>query len=78
MYDIKIKALEQKKTNFYNMLQNMVNELNVIQRAYSKPTITPETPLATSYIVSELYMQDPEEYNLTYTFAPYPAYKELA
>lgn len=77
MYDIKIKALEQKKTNFYNMLQNMVNELNVIQRAYSKPTITPETPLATSYIVSELYMQDPEEYNLTYTFAPYPAYKEL-
>jgi hypothetical protein len=77
MYDIRIKSIEQKKKNFYNMLQNMVNEFNVIQRAYSKTTITPETPLATSFIVDELYMQDPDEYNLSYSFAPYPAYKEL-
>ena len=76
-YDLQIKALEQKKTNFYNLLQNMVNEFNVIQQKYSKPTITPETALSSSYIIDELYMQDPNEYNLSYSFAPYPAYKEL-
>lgn len=77
-YDTHYKALQQKKTNFYNLLQNMVNEFNVIQQKYSKPTITAETPLEPSFIIDELYMQDPNEYNLSYSFASYPAYKELA
>ena len=76
-YETQINALEQKKTNFTNMLKNMVNEFNVIQLRYSKPTITPEATLQTSYLIEELYMQDPKEYNLSYEFSPYPAYKEL-
>ena len=77
-YDLQIKALEQKKTNFYNLLQNMINEFNIIQMKYAKPTITPETLLTPTYLIDELYMQNPEDYNLSYAFAPYPAYKELA
>ena len=77
-YDLQIKALEQKKTNFYNLLQNMINEFNIIQMKYTKPTITPETLLTPTYLIDELYMQNPEDYNLSYAFAPYPAYKELA
>ena len=76
-YQMQINGIEQKKTNFTNLLKNMVSEFNVIQLKYNKPTISSETKLIESYLVSELYMQNPEEYNLSYNFAPYPAYKEI-
>lgn len=76
-YDLEIKALEQKKLNFYNLLQNLINEFNIIQLKYAKQTITPEVALTSDKIINELYMQDPEEYNLSYSFAPYPMYKEI-
>ena len=70
----------------YSLLTNMVNEFNVIQIRYGKQTITPEVSLADEEkisdptkrkIISTLYMQNPDEYNLSYAFAPYPAYKEI-
>ena len=76
-YEVQIKALEDQKTSFTNMLKNLVNELNVIQLAHNKPTITSDTPLKSSYIIEELYIQDPSKYNLSYAFSPYPAYKEI-
>ena len=76
-YKTQINSIEQKKTNFTTLLKNMVSEFNVIQLKYNKPTITSETQLISSYLIPELYMQDPTEYNLSYEFSPYPAYKEL-
>ena len=77
-YDLQIKALEQKKTNFTSLLQNMVLEFNTIQNENNASPISATTFLEDSFLIDALYMQDPDEYNLSYAFAPYPAYKELA
>lgn len=78
--DTEINALTQRKKDMYSLLTNMVNEFNVIQIRYGKQTITPEVRLtdeANGKLIDSLYMQNPDEYNLSYAFAPYPAYKEI-
>ena len=77
IYDTQILALELKKKGFYSILKNMVDEFNTIQIRYSKMAITPEMEITPSILNNDLYMQDPREYNLSYNFAPYPAYKEI-
>ena len=74
---MEINALNQRKKDIQSLLTNMVNEFNVIQMRYNKQTITPEVKLTSDKLIDTLYIQDPSEYNLSYAFAPYPAYKEI-
>ena len=39
-YQTLIDALETKKTQFLNLLQNYINEFNEIQKTYNKTIIT--------------------------------------
>ncbi len=75
--DMEINALNQRKKDIQSLLTNMVNEFNVIQMRYNKQTITPEVKLTSDKLIDTLFIQDPSEYNLSYAFAPYPAYKEI-
>ena len=76
VYQTEIDALLLKKNQFQSILDNYVEEFNTIQRAYDYQVISSEVSLQDSYIIPELYMQDPNEYNLSYEFSSYPAYTE--
>ena len=76
VYQTEIDALLLKKNQFQSILDNYVEEFNTIQRAYGYQVISSEVSLQDSYIIPELYMQDPNEYNLSYEFSSYPAYTE--
>ena len=78
--DMEINALTQRKKDIQSLLANLVKEFNTIQLRYNRQPMTPEVILkldTSDKIIDELYMQDPDEYNLSYSFAPYPAYKEI-
>jgi hypothetical protein len=70
-YQTLIDALETKKTQFLNLLQNYINEFNDIQKTYNKTLITKEIPLTEDMYITELYMQDPDEYDLPYASYPF-------
>ena len=70
-YQTLIDALETSKTQFLNLLQNYIDEFNEIQRAYNKTVITKEIPLTEEMYITELYMQDPDEYDLEYASYPF-------
>ena len=70
-YQTLIDALETKKTQFLNLLQNYINEFNGIQKTYNKTIITKEIPLTEDMYITELYMQDPDEYDLPYASYPF-------
>lgn len=76
-YQVLIDSLEAKKTQFTNTLENYINEFNIIQRSFNKPVITSNIILVESNLVQELYIQNPNEYNLSYSFEPYPSYKNI-
>ena len=70
-YQTLLDALETSKTQFLNLLQNYIDEFNEIQRAYNKTVITKEIPLTEEMYITELYMQDPDEYDLEYASYPF-------
>lgn len=78
VYQTEIDTLLLKKNQFQAILDNYVEEFNIIQRLYNYQTISSENDLLDIYIIPELYIQDPTEYNLSYEFSPYPAFKEIS
>lgn len=77
MYQISIDGIQTKKDQFTAILQNYIEEFNAIQRKYNLTTITIEQQLTVNKLNTELYIQDPNEYNLSYAFNPVPVYNNI-
>ena len=73
VYQVHIDAVQLRKTQFVEMLQNYIDEFNAVQRKFNATTITLDTS-PEDKIITSLYIQDPEEYNLSYAFHPVPDY----
>ena len=66
-----LEAKESIKVQFSGILQNHIDDYNTLAQRYNYPKLTQDT---TSFTNQELFINDPNEYNLSYAFAPYPEY----
>ena len=74
VYQVHIDAVQLRKNQFVEILQNYVDEFNAVQRKFNATTITLETTLTLDKLITSLYIQNPDEYNLSYAFHPVPNY----